>query len=620
MLVQVTDRTWIEFKERLVADPGYRGAIIVTGPSSLVAKDAQLILERASHANRKLRYFLCSGSETFHVPCYATRAAQQVPASAPGPFEMLTKFHLFSSAYRNQAQNLAVCELEEMETVCEQATPLIVIECLTPLIECDLAFVQSALASPLRRKAALLFLMHQPDEMEETVSVQHEEELFPLYLLYSCGGRMREEEFVQAIRTSSRAASACLPIARRQAEDGIWLTYTSRNIAEWMDRRFQQLKKEDRRSLIRKIAQQVPACAIYPLLTIAGETGEFVTMLSIYSPDAVKACAQSSKAVITYFRRLRKAAKAAGDTSLFGSATINYLVILLFVQERNATRIYRCLRHAPLDGLAEELLSRLWFELGQSLARLKDPQAWGYASDCFERSRRYLDQIQALQQQPEKRNSRLAAIENGEALVAFKYQQGERARDLEETAFARLDFTGSGVEIEEQRILVKTNKADVLLRHYHNLDAALAEYEAAYTLALSCQTVGAVGYVVLRLVPALERKRRYAEGIQVLKRFLAQLYAHQIQVTSPMTVVRTLLTLAQLYIAQGNQRSAAACYWQVLRRPDYLAPALIRGLLSNLRACRPEIHERLQERITRIIGEQDTVMKEVSALAFYKRG
>jgi hypothetical protein len=210
--------------------------------------------------------------------------------------------------------------------------------------------------------------------------------------------------------------------------------------------------------------------------------------------------------------------------------------------------------------------------------------------------------------------SRLAAIANGEALLAVKRRQGDVARGLEALAIAELGEVGSGLELSTQRVLLEAHLGDVLLRMFNDPEAALERYSAAHAIASSCPSIEAKSYVVHRFASALIRTERYDAAVRLLHEYVAQCVAATriLPVSDPMLVLRARLTMAQAYLQAGHPRSAAACYWTALRQSEWLTPTLIRGITGNMQQCRPNMNKRLRARLTRILATQEQATGSVA--------
>jgi hypothetical protein len=76
-------------------------------------------------------------------------------------------------------------------------------------------------------------------------------------------------------------------------------------------------------------------------------------------------------------------------------------------------------------------------------------------------------------------------------------------------------------------------------------------------------------------------------------------------------VLKARLALAQAYLKADQERSAAMCYWRILRQPAWLEPDTLRDVVAKLRSCRPGIPEHLCRRMERIVCEQEEIMAGV---------
>lgn len=389
--------------------------------------------------------------------------------------------------------------------------------------------------------------------------------------------------------------------------------YADRRTAEMAEGLFSKLSPAKRKESAKRILHALPKGSGYPIFALSFHVSDSNDILAKYSLKTLRAAFSDPTGVLRYFRHLRRVARMGGDAALAGVASINYIASLLCIDNMDVARLYRTLQQADFSAIDKDATARLWFTLGQSLGRAKDQQAWEYACECYRRSRACLE-IATMQQGP--RRSRLAAIANGEALLALKLRQRDLARKLEESALAELRGVEQSPEIIIQQVLLKTNLGEVHYRMFKDAEAAIAQYQAAYALALASPVPEARGYVVPKLAEALTQTKRSQEAVGILHAFLLEL--RQTLGTNPLTdVMATLkmqLMLAQAYQEIGQQRSAAACYWLLLRNPQQLTLAVLKGVIANLLRCRPQIQVSLQARIRRIVAEQEEIMAGVASI------
>src|SRR5436190_524080 len=87
-LIQVSDQEWNDLKFALEEGNNPAGAFLVFGPSELVAKQAQSVVEHASRRDDSTRYFFCT-SGAFRIPCYVPFEDRQIES------EPVDAAHLF---------------------------------------------------------------------------------------------------------------------------------------------------------------------------------------------------------------------------------------------------------------------------------------------------------------------------------------------------------------------------------------------------------------------------------------------------------------------------------------------------------------------------------------------
>ena len=253
-----------------------------------------------------------------------------------------------------------------------------------------------------------------------------------------------------------------------------------------------------------------------------------------------------------------------------------------------------------------------WYMLAESLAIMDHPEGWEYAAECFRLSRECVKHMNSVGPVAERQN--LAAIANGEALIAFKQHQGEKARQLEEFAVERL-------KNHIRQVHIKTNLGDVYLRLFGDVESALVQFGGALLAASQAcksakQPVTPESIRPLRLRAAIKmgstlmQVGRDEEAMHLLEQLL-----HDLEKSADLSrrgadyanaVLKTRLALAQVYLKLGRQREAALCYWRVLRHPRWLEPKALREVIAKLHDCRADMPDCLRSRMERIVGSKNT--------------
>lgn len=618
-LMHVSDKEWSDLRHTLEAGSGPAGAFMVLGPSEEIAGQAQALLEATSSQGHHVRYFLSSGGGVFRVPCF-----DSVVGSSMVP-EPIDAYHLLAGRLNSKvptsqdAVSNAVSELERAMIGESRVPRLVLIEHLTVPAKDDLSFSLLVLRTALPHRIPVVFFVHEPD-VSDSSRGQHRhvaDEL--LCMLYLCGGRVRAAEWYSMTEHLPAPGLFDQLVATRRIGSDVWFCYANCAIAEMAESAFGEMNQESRRKLASRALQALPTGTGYPLLAIASETGDLGTMLSRYSWGVVTAALLKPEGVVRYFDRLRGIAEAMGDPSLIGIATINYLASLLYVDRANAMQIYKSLRGVPPSNIDKRAEAVLWFVLGQGLALMELAEAWECAADCFRLSRECLCYVSEVSREAIQLS--LASIANGEALLAYKQQEAEKARRLEELALTEMKDVDSHLYFQMH---VKTNLGDVLLRLFSDIEGAIAQYAGALLMSTQVRW-----RLKRRLAPkkadrfelraaqklgnALLQAERYEEAIQVFEAVLARLErASGRNEKEAVAALKARLALAQAYSKVGRDRSAAVCYWHILRRPEWLGPDALRDVVSKLRCYRPEIHERLRSRMERIVSMQEETMVGVT--------
>src|SRR3954453_16123733 len=107
-LIHTGDKEWRDVRDALAMGSALEGAFTVLGPTEEIVEQVQLILAGASLNRHSVRYFLCSGSRVFRVPCYVSFENSQM---APSPI----KAHDLLAGYLAPKVSLAQQVVSELE-------------------------------------------------------------------------------------------------------------------------------------------------------------------------------------------------------------------------------------------------------------------------------------------------------------------------------------------------------------------------------------------------------------------------------------------------------------------------------------------------------------------------
>jgi tetratricopeptide (TPR) repeat protein len=484
------------------------------------------------------------------------------------------------------------------------ASPLVVIECITPAQPAERTFIERLLAfsATLNELQVAIFLHQpagsQPGEFRPPAGDDRES----LLLLYLCGGRARASDWERLVASQKGGSQA--RISTRRVGSEVWFCYAMCQDAQWAAATFEGLERKERERLARKVLSRVQSPADYPALALASEIEQLDPLLARQAFPTLDCALTEPRIMAKYFYQLRRWAKHAGDPDLVSFAALNYLASSLCLPDRQTIRLYKVLCNC--DHICDKRsLARLYGELGQRLAKAKDALRLKAAAECFQRSRHYIDAIEDLANE-EKRSS-IAAIVNGEALLAFKQGLPELACQLEETVLAGLQQVRPSSQLAAQEVLLRTNLGDVYLHRLNNKEAALKQYRTAYGLAMRHSSVATKCYIAPKLAEVLMRMGQQEQAIEILETFLARPTdgPDPYLALEEKIILKAQLTLAQAYWQLGQHRRSALWYWRLLQRPHYLAPATLRGISLNLRRCRPEMSPRLKARLAAIVARQE---------------
>ncbi|MFL5703191.1 MAG: hypothetical protein ACJ8AG_10245, partial [Ktedonobacteraceae bacterium] len=594
-LIHTGDKEWRDVRDALAMGSVLEGAFTVLGPTEEIVEQVQLILAGASLNRHSVRYFLCSGSRVFRVPCYVSFENSQM---APSPI----KAHDLLAGYLAPKVSLAQQVVSELEKIMSSeigVSQLVLIEYMTPPGRQDLSFTQLVLRSASSRHLPVMIFVHQLENSQSSLWQEYAtvDEILPA--LYLCGGRIRENEWHKITGQPIGQITCNQLITSRQIGSDSWYCYANRRVAELAESTFSMMDQQKKHDLARRILQALPPGSAYPWLAIASETNDLGAILSGYSArDATNMAVSEPEVVKSFFEHLEQIAQAEGDFVLAGMANINYLASLLYVDSKHAIHIYERLHGVAPDNLDQRDEVLFWFVLGQHLALMENIEAWEYAAACFRLSRASLRKADNMSHV--ERQWGLAMLANGEALIAFKLQQGDKARQIEEAALAELKNIDASLSFQAH---IRTNLGDVLLRMFGDVEAAITQYEEALLASLHTQkrsqhspteqTSRFGQRIAQKLSSALIQAGRYKETIQLLTTLLSQFEkaVNKRGEIYAIAVLKARLALAQAYLKAGQERSAAVCYWRILRQPAWLEPDTLRDVVAKLRSCRPGIPE-----------------------------
>ncbi|HVB21121.1 MAG TPA: hypothetical protein VNG51_04165 [Ktedonobacteraceae bacterium] len=617
--MQVSDREWSDFKSAIQAGSTPVGACMVFGPSKEIAVQAQAVLMDAAQQEYRVRYFLCSDSGLFRVPCFLPLTGKEVQ---PEPFDAshyLAKRLRAEGLIVRQIMGRTIRELEHSALSEAHGSQLVVIEYLTPPSTLDLTFTLQLLKSAAPRNMPLVMLCHQQPVNDQFARQSNDTLEHMLSVLYLCGGHMRQADWHTILELLPAKELCEYFISTRRAGGDTWVCYANSQVAGIAEKTFNGMEPARKRALARAVVQRLPHDSSgYPLLAIAAETHDLKAMLAVYSHEATETALVEPKALVRYFERLRQVAQAEGDTPTTDMAYLLSLYSQVYLNKSCAVQAYQKLRGALPGSIDPATGMIFWYMLAEALAIMDHPEGWEYAAECFRLSRECVKHMNAVGPVAERQN--LAAIANGEALIAFKQHQGEKARQLEEFAVEQL-------KKHVRQVHLKTNLGDVYLRLFGDVEAALMQYGGALLAASwACknkkQPVTQESIRPLRLRAAIKmgytlmQVGRDVEAMHILEQLL-----HDLEKSSDLSkrgaayageMLKTRLALAQVYLKLERQRDAALCYWRILRHPQWLAPEALRDVIARLHDCCPGMHDSLRNRMERIVCEQEMLVVDAT--------
>lgn len=619
--IQIADEAWSDFRHALRSGQCCAGVFVVHGPAEETAVQVQSVLEDIASLQATWSYFLTTGSESFCVPCYAPSVEK---VCMPEPLEA---YHVTAkkSSQDIMVRERVVKELEQSVLQASEVPHFVVMEHITPPIPNDRAFTALLLKSSVLRQIPILIFLHEHHSFHAQPLELITEEL--LCLLYLCGGRMRKSEWLNVIEQSGGKDLDCRWIMAKDVGAEKWFCYAHREVAELAERLYSTLSQERKCQLAQKILHSLPYHTGYPLLAIASATGDLDLMLSRYSEAILEVAFLRPESVARYLEQIQQVAEKQGNALLARLAYTNYLLVLLRMDDHDQKiQIYQKQRsdaaRSLLDTRAE---SAFWYMLGDKFAVMDRPEVWPYAEDCFQRSR---ESIQNRYDTGEVHHAiyriDLANIANGEALIAYKRNQGEKARLCEEQAIAEIKQVATGNYFQMH---LRVNLGDVFFYLLGDTEAAIAQYIEALTIVLHIPEKLRLWAeprkgeknelrAAQRLGDAFLLVNRNEEAIQVFDALLFRLTEaiHQSEARRTALTLKARLSLAQAYLKAGRPRSAAVCYLSILRQAAWLDLNVLQDAAERLQKLQPGLHERLQRRIDSILALRENSMADIATV------
>jgi hypothetical protein len=618
--IQITDEAWSDFRHVLRSGQCCADVFMVHGSAEETAVRVQSVLEDIASLQATWRYFLTTGSESFCVPCYASSVEK---VCMPEPLEA---YHVTAkrSSQDIMVQERVVKELEQSVLQASEVPHFVVMEHITPPTPNDRAFTALLLKSSVLRQIPILIFLHEHHSFHAQPLEPISEEL--LCLLYLCGGRMRESEWLNVIEQSGGKDLDCRWITTKNVEAEKWFCYAHREVAELAEHLYSMLSQERKGQLAQKILHHLPNHTGYPLLPIASETGDLDLMLSRYSEEILEAAFLKPDGVARYLEQLQQVAAKQENAQLARVAYTNYLLVLLYMDYDQKIQIYQKQRsdaaRSLLDTKAE---ATFWYTLGNTFALMAQPEVWPYAEDCFRRSR---ESAQSRYDTGEVHHSvyriDLANAANGEALIAYKRKQGEKARLCAERAIEEIKQVVTGNYFQ---IHLRVNLGDVFFHLLGDTESAIAQYIEALTIVLHIPEKlqrwaeprkGEKNELraAQRLGDALLLVNRNEEAIQVFDALLFRLTEaiHQSEARRTALILKARLSLAQAHLKVGRPRSAAVCYLSILRQAAWLDLNVLQDAAERLRKLQPGLHDLLQRRIDSILALREKRIADLAAV------
>jgi hypothetical protein len=616
--IQIADQTWDDFKQALRTGHWSADVFVVHGPAAELAVQVPSVLEELAAAQATCNYFLSTGNERFRMPCYAPSVEN---VCTPEPLE---SYLLLTKKKRPQdilVQERAVKELEQRVLQDPYIPHVVIIEYLTPPTLNDRAFTALLLQSSLLRQIPILIFLHEPQAFHDQPLESTTAEL--LCMLYLCGGRIRESEWLNLVSCEKDLDSSW--ITTRWIGTEQWVCFAHRAVAERAEQLYAVLRPERKCQIAQHLLHHVPNHTGYPILAIAAETGDLDLMLSRHCWEMLEAAFLEPNSVVRYFAHLQRAADQQEKPLLATVAYTHSLIALAWMDRDQKLHAYHTQRADAARPLDTSVAGNFWYTLGDDLAVMNRPEDWQVAEDCLQRSRECTqNRYDAGEIHHALYRLNLSNIANTEALIAYKRRQGERARLCEEQAFAEIKQITIGHYFQSH---LRVNFGDVLLHLFGDTEGAIAQYAEALTIVLHIpeklkrwagpkKGEGNELRAAQQLGDALLLANRDEEAIQAFKALLSRL-ARPVPMSEKRrtaSILRARRSLAKAYLKVGRSRSAAACYLIILRQTAWLDLAMLQDAAEQLRTLQPDLYERIECRIDGILARRASRMAEIACM------
>lgn len=530
-------------------------------------------------------YYPVVGCRDFRVPCYI----QSEPRLAL--FPLTPGSTLRSLGYLGPdhvAPNEAWVAADSTVTAAAVADSPIIIEIFTLPSPEEMVFLRRTVSLALNRKLCVINIQRNAGPHS---NIQSKEEA-GLLSLFLCGGRVRLSDW--ALMPGSSTVN-CDKITYRSG----WTMFRSPEICLASRHLFQSSESRLKSTVIDALARLFPGTWYLVGLGMVVDHRDY----------------SAQKILMPHFwayhdNALRYLQNARRRSSLRGShrdtlVRINEICLQIHralkeCRETSAIRLVHLLDESARDIVDDQL----WFGLAQLLSLLGKERSWYAALSLYARLEKQLVETQS--NDPRTADSRMAAIENGRALILVKQRKYEEAKKAEERAITRLAGSSpDDLPLRHQLVLLKCHQGDLLLAK--DISVAASLYRQAWILTFAPGfKPDATFYAGIRLGKALIRMKQDNQAEQVFKRLVEQ--SHGIMERDSLTahVLR-----AEVLIRLDRPRSAAFHYWKIFRNAYTLPAEGLTKILANILLATPLVPPRVLQRAnvsitTRTAAEADT--------------
>lgn len=522
-------------------------------------------------------YYPVVGWKDFRVPCFVQHDAR-LALSPLTPWSALEASGYLGPEYG--ARNNEWTEADyAIATAGVTDSPIVIDIIARPSAE-EMIFLRRLVSLALSRGLRVIYIRHLAGPFRPNVQKPEEAALLALFL---CGGRVLRSDW-ELVPGSSMVSH------ERLAYRNEWVMYASPEVGMKSRQLFECSDFHLRQKIADTLQDLFPGTWYLVGLGRVAEPRD-----TLEQPILMPHLWKHGDNALRYLQKMRhRSVLRGGQNDVL--VRINEICLqinraLKEGHEHSAIRLVRLLERVACDVPGDQL----WFGLAQLLSLVGKERSWNMAMSLYSRVEHL---VEAKSEDPQTTNSRMAAIDNGRALVLVKQGNFKEAQRAEERAVARLGESPDDLQLRTQLVLLTCHHADLFVRH--DVSSAASRYRQAWALTFAPGIApAAMFYAGIRLGKALVRMGQFDEAEQTLKRLVEQCSG-----LTERDKLTAYLLRAEVLGRLGRPRASAFHYWKVFRHA-YTVPAegLIR-ILANITLIRRRLPSRVLGRAKTLIAKR----------------